>query len=81
MGGKVMCKRVDGLSRDGECVRREINLHRDVFVAIWSESLLMKKTEWKEEKLSGSLESTLLHCTVPAASPIQVTWGCFPKDF
>lgn len=27
------------------------------------------------------MESTLLHCTAPAACPIQVTWGCFPKDF
>lgn len=45
MGEKELCERIDGLSRDGECVREEINLHRDVFMAIWSECLLMKKTE------------------------------------
>lgn len=45
MGGKGLCERIDGLSRDDGCVREEINLHRDVFMAIWSECLLMKKTE------------------------------------
>lgn len=88
MGGKGLCERIDGLSRDGECVREEINLHRDVFMAIWSECFLMKKIERKEEKLGGRGEMKvkdwrapdLLYCTVPAACPIQVTWGCFLKD-
>lgn len=45
MGEKELCERIDGLSRDDGCVREEINLHRDVFMAVWSECLLMKKTE------------------------------------
>lgn len=45
LGGKGICKRIDGLLRDGECGRGKINLHRDVFMAVWSECLLMNKTK------------------------------------
>jgi len=40
---KGVCERIDGLSRE----REEISLRRDVFMAIWSESLPVKKTEQK----------------------------------
>lgn len=28
-GEKGICEKIDGLSRDGECVRGEIKLHRE----------------------------------------------------